>query len=289
MAHVYYTCPFVPTELIAACGHRPCRPQPVSHPACAAAETEGLCVWAAAVVESLTHQPDLGAAVFTTACDQMRRACELFRMHSQRPAFLLNVPKTSGLTALTLFADEVRRLSRFLSELDDGTNGQGNLPKFLQTPHPPKPTLADKGPAIVGGPLFDADLDCLRQTLGRFGQTIVFDGTEPAWRCYRTPGEQSATHTDVFEALAQCCLTTPAVWKRPAKPFFDWLDAQLKTHRVNGVILIQHPFCDYWRAAVYDLKSRLNIPVVTLETSQGGHFSSAALSRLEAFLEQCER
>ena len=39
MAHVYYTCPFVPTELIAACGHRPCRPQPVSHTACAAADS----------------------------------------------------------------------------------------------------------------------------------------------------------------------------------------------------------------------------------------------------------
>jgi hypothetical protein len=54
-----------------------------------------------------------------------------------------------------------------------------------------------------------------------------------------------------------------------------------------GVIIIQHPFCDYWRAAAHDIKCRLSIPVVTVETGEGGCFSSAALSRLEAFLEQC--
>jgi benzoyl-CoA reductase/2-hydroxyglutaryl-CoA dehydratase subunit BcrC/BadD/HgdB len=289
VANVVYNCPFVPTELITACGHTPRRPEPAPRPASAGAETEGLCAWAAAFVESLSQQTALGAAVFTTACDQMRRAYELFTERSKRPAFLLNVPKTSGPTALAMLTDEYQRLARFLAALNGGTNDQNNLSQYLQTPQMQTPASADQGLSVVGGPLFDADLDALRQTLRRFGQTIVFDGTESAWRNYRTPCDQTKLNTDPLEALAQSYLSTPAVWKRPAAPFFDWLMAQLKTPHVKGVIIIQHPFCDYWRAAVYDIKSRLNLPVVTLETGEGGRFSSAALSRLDAFLEQFER
>lgn len=282
-------CPFVPTELVAACGHTPRRPEPSLRPAAAGAETEGLCAWAAAFVESLSQQTDLGAAVFTTACDQMRRAYELFTERSKHPAFLLNVPKTAGPTAMAMLTDDYLRLARFLAALDGGRNGQDNLSGCFQAPQIQNPASAENGLAVIGGPLFDTDLDHLRQTLRRFGQTIVFDGTESAWRNYRTPCDQTRLNTAPMEALAQSYLSTPAVWKRPAAPFFDWLDTQLKTHHVKGVIIIQHPFCDYWRAAVYDIKSRLIIPVVTLETGEGGRFSSAALSRLEAFLEQFER
>jgi benzoyl-CoA reductase/2-hydroxyglutaryl-CoA dehydratase subunit BcrC/BadD/HgdB len=290
MAAVCYSCPFVPVELIAACGHTPRRPEPAPRPASAEAETEGLCAWAAAFVESLAQQTDpAAAAVFTTACDQMRRAYELYRRRCDRPAFLLNVPKTAGPTALAMLGDEYQRLARFLAALDGSRNGQDNLSGCFQTPQIQNPASAENGLAVVGGPLFDADLDNLRQTLRRFGQTIVFDGTESAWRNYRTPCNQTKLNTAPMEALAQRYLSTPAVWKRPAAPFFDWLDAQLKTHHVKGVIIIQHPFCDYWRAAVYDIRSRLNSPVVTLESGQGARFSAAALSRLEAFLEQFER
>jgi benzoyl-CoA reductase/2-hydroxyglutaryl-CoA dehydratase subunit BcrC/BadD/HgdB len=94
VANVVYNCPFVPTELITACGHTPRRPQPAPRHAAAGAETEGLCAWAAAFVESLSQQTALAAAaVFTTACDQMRRAYELFTERSKRPAFLLKSPK----------------------------------------------------------------------------------------------------------------------------------------------------------------------------------------------------
>lgn len=282
MAAVCYSCPFVPVELIAACGHTPRRPQPAPHPP--AADSEGLCAWAAAFVESLAQQTDPAAAVFTTACDQMRRAYELYRRRCDRPAFLLNVPKTAGPTALAMLIDEFRRLERFLIRLDGERCNPDSLP---QTENAPAPAV--NGLAVVGGPLFDADCDNLRQAFGRFGQTLVFDGTETAWRNYRTSCEQTGSDAAPMEALAQRYLSAPAVWKHPAAPFFDWLEAQLKTHHVKGVIIIQHPFCDYWRAAVYDIKSRLNGPVVTLESGQGARFSAAALSRLEAFLEQFEQ
>ena len=290
MAAVCYSCPFVPVELIAACGHTPRRPEPAPRPASAEAETEGLCAWAAAFVESLAQQTDPDpAAVFTTACDQMRRAYELYRRRCDRPAFLLNVPKTAGPTALAMLGDEYQRLARFLAALDGGRNGQDNLSDCFQAPQIQNPASAENGLAVVGGPLFDADLERLRQAIEQIGLPLVFDGTELTWQNYRTPCDHTNLNAAPIETLAHRYLSTPAVWKRPAAPFFDWLDARLKTHRAVGVIVIQHPFCDYWRAGMYDIKSRLNVPVVTLESGQGARFSAAALSRLEAFLEQFEQ
>lgn len=289
MANVYYSCPFVPTELIAACGHTPCRPEPAPHPASAAAETEGLCAWAAAFVESLAQHTDPAAAVFTTACDQMRRACELYAEMSGRPAFLLNVPKTDGTTALAMLSKEFERLEQFLARLDGGMFCRSRLAQPTEDTKTQYSAPAHNGLAVVGGPLFEADAERLRQAVERFGAKIVFDGTESAWRRFRIPCDHSRQTEAPLQALAQSYLSTPAIWKRPGKPFFDWLDKQIKTHCVNGVIVIQHPFCDYWRAAAYDIKNRLNVPVVTLETGEGGRFCAAALSRLDAFLEHVER
>ena len=287
MANVYYCCPFVPTELVVACGHIPLRSRVAAQTPTSAAETEGLCAWAAAFVQTLTQQTDVGAVIFTTACDQMRRVFELYTERSKRPAFLLNIPKTSGPTAMALLAGEFNRFARFLANLDGGKKGHDNLQQFLNTLNPQKRVPVHDGLAVIGGPLFDFDLDRLSQVIKQFRLKICFDGTEPGWRHYRLPCDETAKNTSPLEMLAQSYLSTPAIWKRPGLPFFEWLTVQIKMCHAVGVIIIQHPFCDYWRAAAHDIKCRLSIPVVTVETGEGGCFSSAALSRLEAFLEQC--
>jgi len=117
MRRVAYTCPFVPAEWIKAHGLEPSRivPGRLGHggPMEAAA---GLCSFARALLNDLAGRPDGVAAVFTTACDQMRRAAEVFADRCpNRPCFVMNVPATwQTPAAMAMYVDELRRLGGFL-------------------------------------------------------------------------------------------------------------------------------------------------------------------------------
>lgn len=287
MAKVYYTCPYVPIELIIASGHEPLRPQCAAKSLAAEAETEGLCVWAAGFVQTLMQQTDIDAAIFTTACDQMRRTCELYAEHSKSPVFLLNVPKTGSPAAQAILSDEYRRFAGFLANLPGAKFACKAMFLKQDIPNRGCSFSSEKGLALIGGPLFEDDFKMLSRLVAGFRLNICFDGTESVWPQYRLPLSQTQTTADLFELLADNYLSMPAVWKRPVPPFWNWLIEQIQLSRACGVIIIQHPFCDYWRPAIYDIKCRINTPVVMIETGEGGSLSAAALLRLEAFLEQC--
>jgi benzoyl-CoA reductase/2-hydroxyglutaryl-CoA dehydratase subunit BcrC/BadD/HgdB len=78
--------------------------------------TEGLCPFARALLNDLARRPDGVAAVFTTVCDQMRRAAEVFAARCpNRPSFVMNVPATwQTPAAMAMYVDELRRLGGFL-------------------------------------------------------------------------------------------------------------------------------------------------------------------------------
>ena len=95
MRTVAYSCPFVPAEWIAAHALEPVWMFPsASAPGEAVRRREGLCPYARASVNALTRPPVPDAAVFTTVCDQMRRAVELCGAALDLPVFLMNVPST---------------------------------------------------------------------------------------------------------------------------------------------------------------------------------------------------
>jgi benzoyl-CoA reductase/2-hydroxyglutaryl-CoA dehydratase subunit BcrC/BadD/HgdB len=117
MTTVAFTCPFVPPEWIKAHGLGASRIVPVrlGHGGTVEA-AEGLCPFARALLNDLARRPVGVAAVFTTVCDQMRRAAEVFAARCpDRPSFVMNVPATWQTTAATdMYVDELRRLSGFL-------------------------------------------------------------------------------------------------------------------------------------------------------------------------------
>jgi len=117
MTTVAYTCPFVPAEWIKAHGLGASRivPRRLGHDGLMEA-TEGLCPFARALLNDLARRPDGVAAVFTTACDQMRRAAEVFAVRCpNRPSFVMNVPATwQTPAAMAMYVDELSRLGGFL-------------------------------------------------------------------------------------------------------------------------------------------------------------------------------
>jgi len=110
-----YTCAYVPPEWLAAHGFRPCRALLPGLPAKPCAETlMGACAYAQAFVEQARAWAD-GPIVFTTVCDQMRRAADQLCLAGDRPVFLLNVPATwQTAAARGLYRAELERLGAWL-------------------------------------------------------------------------------------------------------------------------------------------------------------------------------
>lgn len=129
-----YTCPFVPAEWITAHGLQASRIVPAGRGHGKLMEaTEGLCPFARAFLNDLARLPAESQAVFTTVCDQMRRAAEVFAArYPHRPCFVMNVPATwQTPAAMGLYVNELRRLGEFLVRMGGQTPTDGKLTEVM--------------------------------------------------------------------------------------------------------------------------------------------------------------
>lgn len=287
MMPVWYNCAFVPAELIAACGLPPRRFDAEAADFCAA-QTEGICFAVETFLTGLKKQTSPYAVIFTTLCDQMRRAYDLYQANGGNNGFLLNVPVTTGPDVVSLFAEELRQMEQFLGRLSghaaqfDTINTDAPLSKLSEPQQNNRAKIA-----LIGGPVSACQLAALEHSLGDRG-TIVLNAAENAVGQFRRPLNPQAMKNDPHLELAAAYLqTTPSMRIRPGHLFYAWLETQLQTTAVDGILLLRHPFCDHWRGVEYQLRQRPLPPVLAIEWN--GSPQAAAISRLEAFLEMLGR
>lgn len=284
MMNVYYTCPFVPRELIAACGLSPCRVIPASQTGC---RIEGMCSFTAAWLEFLEQKTGSGESfisIFTSACDQMRRAYDLFSMRCPQNTFLLNVPATTTEHALAYYRQELVRLQDYLCACS------GNRPDW----HGVRPGLQNQTPselpcktrikiAITGGPVAQPILESVCAMLDACNARIVLNATENTLspHSFHTASEDA----DPLATLARAYFDVPAIWRRPNTAFYEWFAPLARKHEIDGVILFRHNCCDLWHSQTQQLHQHASLPVLELDLDGKAAMPQSAFSRLEAFIE----
>lgn len=286
-----------------------------------AAVPEGVCAFARTMVELATAQPD-AAVVFTTACDQMRRATDALFSSQPSRIFLFNLPATwQTPAARCLYHAEVRRLGQFLERLGGraptdaelesamalheerrkrvrevmqrGTARQTTeaLTYFFRDGSPVTrraPAVAGKPGvplALVGGPLLPSQWP-LFNAAESAGGCVVLNATEPGERCLLPPLPNLGEAESPFVALANHYFDHALdVFHRPNSRLYTWLAARLAERRVRGIVLWVHVGCDLWRAEAASLREAFGLPVLVLESHEiraGGLRDS---NRLTAFIE----
>lgn len=287
MMPVWYHCPFVPAELIAACGLEPRRFNADADDFCTA-QTEGICFAVEVFLTGLKKQTQPYAVIFTTLCDQMRRVYDVYQANGGKNGFLLNVPVTTGPDAVALFAEELRQMAQFLCRLSGHAARFDTIKTDAAHWKNPMPHNYRRAKiALIGGPVYACQLAALEQSLGNRG-IIVLNAAENAVEQFRRALNPEAMKTDPYVELAAAYLqTTPSIRTRPGHRFYEWLETQLQATVVDGIILLRHPFCDHWRGVEHQLRRRPLPPVLAIEWN--GSSQAAALSRLEAFLEMLEQ
>jgi benzoyl-CoA reductase/2-hydroxyglutaryl-CoA dehydratase subunit BcrC/BadD/HgdB len=316
--------PFVPPEWIAAHGLEPVR----LHPRAGDAEAwdgprTGLCPYARATAGAVLGNGALTAAVLTTTCDQMRRAAERLAARAGRPVFLMNVPATwQTATAARWYADELRRLGRFLVGVGGETPSEAHLCATLEAwdearkalrgvlgtlpPREATAAVARLAPgavpsadaaggwrprpgripaAVVGGPQMAGDTR-VADAVESAGGEVVLDGTASGLHDLPAALDRRRLRDHPVLELADAYFgTIPAVFRRPNGALFDALARDVADAGARGAIVWRYLWCDSWAAAVPLLRERLGVPVLDLGGTDPDDPPGRLGERLEAFME----
>ena len=309
MKTIFYTCPYVPAEWIAAHGLRACRLL-LDHTKSNSvlARAEGICPFVRSFVNEALKSTDAAGIIVTTVCDQMRRGFDILVRKCEIPAFLMNVPSTwQNYESQKLYTDELKRLSRFLTKLggkrpsnnalakimleyDDARKSVLGAREYLTARRyaeaiislgrdGPDKTLnsitADEPPtdgvrlAIIGGPLMKQDF-ALLDTIEQSGGRIVLDATETGERGLCAAFNRRRLGDEPFMELVGAYFGgINDASRRPNSELYKWLRQELTLRDVQGIIFRRYLWCDMWHAELGCLKNFTDLPV--LDIDMGGN------------------
>jgi len=301
---VAYTSPFVPPELVAACGCEPRRvvPDPASADRSGMPVT-GVCAFARAFVGEVLAADDIDAVVVTSTCDQMRRAAEHFGSGpTATPAFLMNVPATWRTPAVVrLYMGELRRLARFLGRIGGRALSEEQLAEAMEvsgarraefpgTDARPVPIMKTGAVplAVIGGPLAGGTA-WLRDGVRRAGGRIVLDGTEGGERTQPAPFDRRRMRDEPLMVLAEAYFGgIPDAFRRPDSMLYEWVAREVPASGARGVLLVRYTWCDMWAVARDRLGEATGLPVVEIDLagdSGNANTDARAAGRIAAFVE----
>lgn len=321
-ARIVYSCPFVPAEWIAAHGLQPCRITPRSSDALPELPEPGVCPYARAFAGAAISDESAAAVVVTTACDQMRRACDLIRASSQCQVFQMNIPHTwQQPGAYKLYVSELQRLGRFMVRLGGETPSNEALAQKmleydeargalkgacsrvssrayaeliarfnrtgeLRLPEGDELSVPSGVPlALVGGPMLADHFD-VYDAIEQAGGYVVLDATENGERTLPAPLDRRALRGDPLLALADAYFgSIPDPFRRPNSELYRWLKELLPERGVRGIVLRRYVWCDTWNAEAHRMREWSQMPLFHLDVGDDVLDSARTASRLQAFVE----
>jgi benzoyl-CoA reductase/2-hydroxyglutaryl-CoA dehydratase subunit BcrC/BadD/HgdB len=280
-----------------------------------------MCSYLGGLLEEIERDGDFSGAVFTTVCDQMRRAPECLPRAKRDRAFLLNVPATwkTGASRM-LYLSELKRLGRFLARSGGSSPTSGGLARVMLEYDEKRMSLLSLrdrltprrfaeiltnfhatggveveiqnddnkrsgiSVALLGGPLTRSAFS-LFDVISMTGGHIALDGTETGERTLPRPFSRAKLQDDPLTELADAYFGhIPDTSRRPNAGLYDWLDREIKARAVKGVILVRHLWCDHWHGEVGRLREHLGIPLLELDLG-GAEPVVRNRTRVQAFME----
>ena len=292
---------------------------PGTSPRGARALSAGVCVWAEEAVRLAEARPG-SAVIFSTACDQMRRAFDTVGLDGPRHTFLFNLPSTWQTPAAgEIFRAELERLGRFLLSIGGHAPTAEGLRRGLWQANTARASLLAAAPvssprgwaaavarfhwdgtvspapsavpapptplALVGGPFLPLHWEVLDE-LEAAGGGVVLNATETGERSLAPVFELESGAGDLMDALIHGYADNLAdVFQRPNTRLYAWLKPRLASRGVRGLVLWHYTGCDLWRAEAQTLRETFGLPVLLLEAGEGPGVAPRERTRLQAFME----
>jgi len=276
--YIETTCSYIPLEIIRAMGFTPRRllaPAP--------RETGLLPRNYCSYVRACVYPSDSIPVVFTTCCDGMRR-CYDIRKSKGESVFLLDLPRQVSGTHVEYYSWELRRLARWLGEI----NGSAVPDKLLSRQPLYEKTQKDTEPAgerpiILSGTVLPDD--GILQLINEYEATVI-----KVDFCTEQRSDVEVIYSqneDEFLSLARAYLSKPSCPRMTSRRF-PYISDLVERTGARGVILYTIKFCDH---GLYEIPlwrrfcSGLNIPFLHLEGEYKSGVPAQFHTRIQAFLE----
>jgi benzoyl-CoA reductase/2-hydroxyglutaryl-CoA dehydratase subunit BcrC/BadD/HgdB len=255
----------------------------------------------------------------------MRRAFDIIARMCELPAFLMNVPNTwQNLESQKLYIDELMRLSQFMVRLGGKSPsndtlagimleydtarasvlaareylsagryaeaiaalGRDGSDKTLDYVTTARPAISGVRLAMIGGPLMKQDFD-LFDLIEQSGGRIVLDATETGERGLCARFDRRRLRDDPLMELADAYFGgIQDASRRPNSELYKWLQRELASRKVQGIIFRRYLWCDIWHAELRRLKDRTDLPVLDIDTAGDNNIERhRTANRIRAFLE----
>ena len=295
---VLYSSPFVPVELISVYGLRPVKIPFTAAGSRTLRTVEGLCPIADAFLGAIAGAPDAAGYVNATSCDQMRRLGDYLGDHDSERLFTIGLPADpESPDASGYYRNELVALSRYLSKISGIVLAKDELAsRFISVTRLNGKSLKQRAMpdgsvrlALIGGPM-SIDKEWIARVFKSAGAVVVLDGCEGGERTAAGRIDERVAAKDPFRALTKAYFDTiPDVFFRPNDRLYVWIKKMFAERKPAGVILMNHLWCDLWKAEESRIRKETGLPFLSIELTDACCATESIKTRLEAFVEALKK
>lgn len=280
-----YVCKYTPIEALQCFGEEVVRIEPaVSGFARADALMHpNICTYAKAVLEEIMSEntdKELDGIILVTCCDSVRRLYDVLKSRSGgKYVYMIDVPRKNVPSATDFFANEIKKLIRSYGDFSGKTFDGKRLPKSDSD-------IRDEGKnGAVNIALMGARCkSTIFETIEKTGAVVACDFTCMA--------DKRESVRFAFEGDEEKALFTYAQSLLNSYPCLRMADTDSRlrlmeegTGYISGVIYHTVKFCDSYSYEYAQIKDKLSVPVLKIETDYTEQCEGQIRTRIEAFIE----
>ena len=274
-----YTCKYVPTELFEAMGVETKRidPNVTNYDKAETMMHANLCSYIKGVLEDVMSSNYEGV-VLTNCCDSTKRLYDTLRKEfPDKFVYILDLPRKNTEDAVKLYENSIMSIIKHYEEFSGRVFDKDKLKQILQSKNKKKEYKRGRiNIGIVGARCNDGIMDVIKKSGAEIAFNISCTGDE---RIFDIKNYDNLLNEYVKELFAKIpCVRMVDLNKR--KEFMT-----RSKDVVDGIIYHTVKFCDIYSYDYVEIKNKLNIPILKVETDYTKQCEGQIKTRVEAFIE----
>ncbi|MCX7796554.1 MAG: acyl-CoA dehydratase activase [bacterium] len=276
---VGYVCKYTPYLVIESFGEKAERIEPeVNNYEIANSLTHSnICSYAKLVLEDIIRR-EIDKVILTNCCDSIRRLYDILETLSFiRFLHIIDLPRKRDQRGRLLFKNEIIRL---INRYEDFSGKGFDRIKFRSLLNSMTSSVErrykDLNIVLIGSRCKDSLIKSVEESGGSILYNLTCTGSKPQYR-------PIGLTEDPIEAYANILLDSyPCIRMDDIKERLDIITGE---KRIDGVIYHTVKFCDLYSYEYADIKDKINIPLLKVETDYTDTSEGQMRTRIQAFIE----
>lgn len=276
---VGYICKYTPHLIIESFGEKTVRLEPetnnyeivnsLTHP--------NMCSYVKLVLEDIVKK-EIDKVILTNCCDSIRRLYDILEtLPFIKFLHIVDLPRKRDQRGKLLFKNEIIKLIKRYEDFTGKCFSRTRLRELLnKIPSSTEKRYGDLNILLIGGRCKDSLIKIVEEFGGNILYNLTCTGNKPPYR-------PISLTEDPIEAYANILLDSyPCMRMDDTK---GRLNIFTEEKRIDGVIYHTVKFCDLYSYEYADIKDKIDIPLLKIETDYTDTSEGQIRTRVQAFIE----